>query len=64
MDSVNVLSFIDLLRTIALDFDRQLVITTHNESLFKLIQQKINPSYCNSKFIELDSHGRVAQSDI
>lgn len=59
MDSVNVLSFIDLLRTITSDFDRQIVITTHNENLFRLIEQKINPSYCNSKFIQLDSHGKV-----
>ena len=62
MDSVNVLSFIDLLRTITLDFDRQIVITTHNESLFRLIEKKIDPRYCNSKFIQLDSHGQVNQS--
>lgn len=62
MDSVNVLSFIDLLRTITLDFDRQIVLTTHNESLFRLIEKKMDPSFCNSKFIQLDSYGQINQS--
>ncbi|MGG0033332.1 AAA family ATPase [Priestia megaterium] len=59
MDSINVLSFIDILRTLTSDFDRQIIITTHNENLFKLMEQKIDPDYCNSKFIQLDSHGKV-----
>ena len=59
MDSINVLSFIDILRTLTSDFDRQIVITTHNENLFKLMEQKLDPDYCNSKFIQLDSHGKV-----
>ncbi|OUB39283.1 AAA family ATPase [Bacillus thuringiensis] len=60
MDSINILSFIDLLRTFSLELDRQIVITTHNENLFKLIEQKMDSNYCNSKFIKLDSHGKIA----
>lgn len=60
MDSINILSFIDLLRTFSLELDRQIIITTHNENLFKLIEQKVDSQYCNSKFIQLDSHGKIA----
>ncbi|GBG56584.1 hypothetical protein SPFL3102_00396 [Sporomusaceae bacterium FL31] len=59
MDSINVLSFIDLLRTITTTLDRQVILSTHNENLYKLIQRKIDPLYYSSKFIELSSYGKL-----
>ncbi|WP_338543012.1 hypothetical protein [Paenibacillus tundrae] len=59
LDSINILSFIDLLRTITSDMGRQVVISTHDENFYHLIKRKIDPEYYNSKFIELSSYGTV-----
>lgn len=59
MDSINVLSVIDLLRSLTKDLDRQIILSTHNENLFKLIQQKLPSRYYPSKFIELATYGIV-----
>ena len=61
LDSINVLSFIDLLRSIVMDkkLDRQLVISTHDENFFNLLKKKFDPNYCNSKFIEFESYGKL-----
>jgi DNA repair exonuclease SbcCD ATPase subunit len=62
LDSINVLSFIDLIRTITTDseIDRQVVISTHDEIFFKLLQRKFDTAYYPSKFIKFDSYGKVA----
>ncbi|WKK60350.1 AAA family ATPase [Sphingobacterium sp. BN32] len=61
LDSINVLSFIDLLRSITTDkqLDRQLVISTHDENFFNLLKKKFNPHYYNSKFIAFESYGKL-----
>ncbi|MXV51925.1 hypothetical protein GS399_13160 [Pedobacter sp. HMF7647] len=62
LDSINVLSFIDLIRTITTDkdIDRQVVISTHDENFFKLLQRKFDNTFYPSKFIRFDSYGKVA----
>jgi hypothetical protein len=64
LDSINVLSFIDLIRTITTDsaIDRQMVISTHDENFFKLLQRKFDTNYYSSKFIKFDSYGKVASN--
>jgi DNA repair exonuclease SbcCD ATPase subunit len=64
LDSINVLSFIDLIRTITTDkdIDRQVVISTHDENFFKLLQRKFDTAFYHSKFIRFDSYGKVAAS--
>ncbi len=59
LDSINVLSFIDLLRAITTDtsIDRQVVISTHDENFFNLLKKKFDKNYYNSKFIEFESYG-------
>ncbi|MFM2590156.1 AAA family ATPase [Vibrio sp. TBV020] len=60
MDSINILSTIDLLRNVSLNLDRQIVISTHDENFFELMKVKL-PSG-QSKFFSLVSYGRVEES--
>ncbi|MDX5476731.1 MAG: hypothetical protein LPK00_14455 [Bacillaceae bacterium] len=59
LDNLNILSFIDLLRTITNDLDKQVILSTHNENFYKLIKRKMDPSFTKSKFIELESFGQI-----
>ncbi|PEL43855.1 AAA family ATPase [Bacillus wiedmannii] len=59
LDNINILSFIDLIRTISTESNRQVIISTHNETFYNLLKRKLNPNFCSSKFIELGSHGTV-----
>ncbi len=59
MDSINVLSTIDLLRSIALNHDKQIVISTHDENFYELLKRKVPAGLCGSKFLKLKSFGRV-----
>jgi len=59
LDSINILSFIDLLRTITTKENKQVILSTHNEQLYKLIQKKMDPNFTSSKFIELESFGKI-----
>ncbi|MUK50090.1 AAA family ATPase [Aliivibrio fischeri] len=59
MDSINVLSTIDLLRSICIKFDKQLIISTHDENFFGLLQRKIPTEIFGSKFLQLEKFGVV-----
>lgn len=59
MDSINVLSTIDLLRSISKKFDRQIVLSTHDKNFFDLLKKKVPLREYASKFIELESFGKV-----
>ena len=61
LDGINLLSFIDVLRTITTDMGRQIVISTHNEQFYKLLKVKMDERYYPSKFIELTSTGRIRE---
>jgi len=60
MDSINILAMIDLLRNIAFNLDKQIIISTHDQYLFKLLKVKL-PS-TRAKFINIESHGKVARA--
>lgn len=60
MDSINVLSTIDLLRSICLKFGKQIIISTHDENFFRLLQRKIPSQVFGSKFFQLEKFGVVA----
>lgn len=64
MSDINVLSFIDLLRILIMDQDRQVVISTHDESFYQLLQHKLSDNYFNSKFIELGSYGKIKDQEL
>lgn len=57
MDSINILSTIDLLRSICLQFDKQVIISTHDENFFGLLQRKIPAQILGSKFLQLEKFG-------
>lgn len=59
MDSINVLSVIDLLRNISINFDRQIVLSTHDENFYELLKLKIPEDKFGSKFIRFKSFGIV-----
>jgi exonuclease SbcC len=63
MDSINILSTIDLLRSICLQFDKQIIISTHDENFFKLLQRKIPTQILGSKFLQLEKFGVVVPVD-
>ena len=59
MDSINVLAMIDLLRNISVNFDKQIIISTHDENFFNLLKRKIPSEFLGSKFLTLESFGVV-----
>lgn len=62
MDSINVLAVIDLFRNISLRFNKQIIISTHDENFFDLLQLKIPSEVLGSKFLQLESYGVVRQT--
>jgi len=60
MDSINILSTIDLLRNISVRFDRQIILSTHDENFHELLKMKIPSEKYASKFMKLESFGKVA----
>ena len=59
MDSINILSTIDLLRSICLQFNKQVIISTHDENFFGLLQRKIPAEVFGAKFLQLEKFGVV-----
>jgi exonuclease SbcC len=59
MDSVNILSTIDLLRSLVLNYNKQIILSTHDETFFNLLKKKMPMKSFKSKFLELESVGRV-----
>lgn len=59
MDSINILSTIDLLRSIVVNHDKQIILSTHDENFHNLLQKKIPADIFNSKYLELESFGKI-----
>lgn len=59
MDSINVLSVIDLLRNIITNHNKQIVVSTHDENFFNLLKKKIPKTHYKSKFLELETFGKL-----
>lgn len=53
LDSLNELSFIDLLRIISSSLKKQVIISTHSQQFFDLCKRKLNSDFHLSKFIDL-----------
>ena len=62
LSDINVLSFIDLLRTLISTHDKQIVISTHDERFFRLLQNKLPEEYCNTKYFEFESEGKLKKT--
>ena len=61
MDSINILSTIDLLRSIVVNMGKQIILATHDENFQNLLQKKIPADKFNAKYIELETFGKVKQ---
>ena len=59
LDSINVLSTIDLLRSIVVNEDKQIILSTHDENFHNLLKKKMPENLFNSKFLELETFGKV-----
>jgi hypothetical protein len=59
MDSLNILSVIDLLRSISVNMGKQIFLATCDENLYYLLQKKIPSDRFNAKYIELETFGKV-----
>ncbi|MED4010012.1 hypothetical protein P4606_05010 [Priestia aryabhattai] len=59
LDGLNILSFIDLLRIICFTLGKQIILSTHDERFFKLLQKKIDSEYFPVKYLNLNSAGKL-----
>jgi DNA repair protein SbcC/Rad50 len=59
MDSINVLSTIDLIRGIVATGEKQIILSTHDENFHNLLKKKIPSTMFKSRFLELESFGKV-----
>lgn len=59
MDSINILSTIDLLRSIVVNQQKQIILSTHDENFHNLLKKKIPSNLFKSKFMELETFGKV-----
>lgn len=59
LSDINILSFIDLLRTLTTEHNKQIVLSTHEEKFFRLLQNKLPPEYCSSRYLEFESEGKL-----
>lgn len=64
MDSINILSFIDLFRSLVVNLDRQIIVSTHEENFHLLLQKKIPEDIFKSKFIEFETFGKLKNKAI
>lgn len=55
LDSLNELSFIDLLRIISFQLGKQIIFSTHSQQFFNLCKRKLDDQYHNSSFIEINN---------
>ncbi|MCR1891471.1 AAA family ATPase [Ligilactobacillus murinus] len=53
LDTLNELTFIDLLRIICFELDIQVVISTHDSHFFKLCKNKLSSEYYSAKYINI-----------
>ena len=63
-DDLNVLSFIDVIRTIISETDWQIIISTHEENFYEIMKVKLNPQYYNSKFLVFKDEGIVVEDEV
>lgn len=52
-DDINILGFSDLLRSVMKVHDCKIVLTTHDEKVFQILERKLSSKYYSSKFIKL-----------
>ncbi|WP_182031708.1 AAA family ATPase [Vibrio sp. B1FLJ16] len=61
IDAINTLGLIDTLRMISIKFNKQIILTTHDENFHELLKKKVPQDNFSSKFLRLKSFGKVTQ---
>jgi len=59
MDSINILSTIDLFRSIVTNMGKQIILSTHDESFQNLLKKKMPEKLFKSRFIEFETFGKL-----
>jgi DNA repair protein SbcC/Rad50 len=59
LSDINILSFIDLIRTLISKGDKQIIISTHDENFLNLLKNKLPENHYKSKYLELVSYGKL-----
>lgn len=52
-DDLNILGFADLLRSILEVSHKQIIMTTHDRTVFQIIRRKLPPEYYRTRYITL-----------
>lgn len=52
-DDMNILGFADLMRSLIDNSNWQIVISTHDEKIFRILQRKLSGEYYSSCFLKL-----------
>lgn len=52
-DDMNIIAFVDLLRSLVEKREKQIIVSTHDEVVFNLMKRKLSDKFYKSKFIEL-----------
>ncbi|PQJ89361.1 hypothetical protein [Aliivibrio sifiae] len=60
IDAINTLGLIDTLRMISVKFDKQIIVTTHDENFHELLKKKLPDDLFSSKFLRLKAFGKVS----
>ena len=50
---MNILGFADLIRSILENSEKQIIITTHDETVYQIFRRKIPPEKYKSRFIDM-----------
>jgi exonuclease SbcC len=59
MDSIYILSTIDLIRSIVVNMKKQIILATHDENFHNLLQKKIPAEKYKAKYFEMETLGKV-----
>jgi exonuclease SbcC len=59
LDSINILSTIDLFRSLVKNKGKQIILSTHDENFHNLLKKKMPTNLFKSKFMELETFGKV-----
>lgn len=59
-DDMNILGFADLMRSVLEVNDCQVILSTHDEKVFRILERKLNPEYYSAKFITLPKGDAVS----
>lgn len=59
MDSINILATIDLFRSLVVNHNKQIILSTHDKNFYELLKKKIPSEVFGSTFIKLETFGKA-----